>query len=482
MAPSHITPFLLAGNWHTIEDPPLSHLAEIQNPYTGTVVGVVSLAGSAELEQAIVAAERALPTMRSLPTHRRAAILRTISATIEEQAEAFVRLIAVEAGKPIKQARAEVQRSIFTFAQAAEEATRLQGEVINLDASPSGEGRHGIVRRFPIGPIAAITPFNFPLNLVAHKLAPALAAGCSVVLKPAPQAPLTALKLAEVAIAAGWPAGGLSVLPMHTHDAAPLVADERLKLLTFTGSPGVGWALKQQAGRKRVLLELGGNAGVIVHEDADLSLAAARIATGGFSYAGQSCISAQRIFIQSSVYQAFLEQFLPLVQALKVGDPLDDDTDLSSLINEEAARRVAQWIEEAREAGAEVLTGGEVWGGVVEPTVIANAGPDLNVNCQEVFAPLVTVQPYDDFDEALAALNNSVFGLQAGVFTNTLSLSWQAFEQLEVGGVLINDVPTWRADHMPYGGVKQSGLGREGLKYAIEEMTEPRLLVLNLPE
>jgi acyl-CoA reductase-like NAD-dependent aldehyde dehydrogenase len=472
--------FFLAGDWRMIDDPPMSHLYEVKNPYSGDVVGTVSMAGPGELEQAIQAAVGALEATRKLPAHRRSAMLRSISEGIGARGEEFAQTIAQEAGKPIKQARVEVQRAIFTFAQAAEEANRVPGEVINIDAAPSGEGRQGIMRRFPIGPVSAITPFNFPLNLVAHKLAPAIAAGCPLVLKPAPQTPITALKLAELVAAAGWPAGALSVLPLEVDNAAPLVEDERFKLLSFTGSAAVGWAMKSRAGRKRVVLELGGNAGLIVHHDADLDTAAARAVAGGFSYAGQSCISVQRILVHQAVYDDFMSRLLPAVQALTLGDPLNEQTDLSALINPGAAERVAQWLAEAQAAGAHILTGGGVQGGMVQPTVLAQAGPELRVNCQEVFAPVVTVQPYADADEALAAVNNSDFGLQAGLFTNDLALVWRAFEELQVGGVIVNDIPSWRVDHMPYGGIKQSGLGREGLKYAIEEMTEPRLLVLKV--
>ncbi|NJN66422.1 MAG: aldehyde dehydrogenase family protein [Chloroflexaceae bacterium] len=467
--------FLLAGQWHQGGE-----TYEVRSPYHQRTIGIVSRAGPADLERAIQAAVAASAGMRRLPLHQRAAILRSTSEGLSAEAEEIARTIAQEAAKPIKQARAEVQRSIFTFAQAAEEATRLHGEVINLDASAVGEGRYGIVRRFPVGPVAAITPFNFPLNLVAHKLAPAFAAGCPVVLKPASQTPLSSLKLAEIMLDAGCPEGALSVLPMQSKDATPLVEDERFKLLTFTGSPAVGWAMKNRAGRKRVMLELGGNAGVMVHQDADLSFAASRITTGGFAHAGQSCISVQRIFVHRPVYDQFMHLLVPSVQALKMGDPLDEETDLSSLIAPTEAERVAQWLEEARAAGATVVTGGGVRGGMVEPTILVGARPDLAVNCQEVFAPVVTVQVYDDFETALELVNDSDFGLQAGVFTHDVRLVWRAYETLEVGGVIINDVPTWRVDHMPYGGVKQSGFGREGVKYAIEEMTEPRLLVLNV--
>ena len=466
--------YFLSGEWHTTGE-----RQEIRAPYDGRLVATVHLASPDALEQAIVAAEQAFEATRRLPSHERSRVARAVSEGIASRADEFARSIALEAGKPLKQARAEVQRSVFTFAQAAEEATRNAGTVLALDAHPNGVGRQGLTRRFPIGPVAAITPFNFPLNLVAHKLAPAIAAGCPVVLKPAPATPVTALKLAEVIHAAGWPAGALAVLPLATEHAAPLVEDERFKLLSFTGSPGVGWPMKSRAGRKRVVLELGGNAGVIVHADADLALAAGRSATGGFSYAGQSCISVQRIFVHEDAYEGFMDAFVPAVRALKLGDPLDEATDLSALINATSGERVAAWIAEARAAGAEVLLGGGVHGALVEPTIIVKAGPELRVNCQEVFAPVVTVQTYREFDEALAALNTSDFGLQAGVFTNDLRLAWRAFEQLEVGGVIINDAPTWRVDHMPYGGVKGSGFGREGLRYAIADMTEERLLALN---
>ncbi|HJZ47093.1 MAG TPA: aldehyde dehydrogenase family protein, partial [Roseiflexaceae bacterium] len=353
-------------------------------PYDGAPVGIVHRAGPAELEQAIQSAVAAFETTRRLPGHKRAAVLRKVSETIAARAEALARTIALEAGKPIKQARVEVGRSSSTFAAAAEEATRFHDELLHLDATPGGEGRQGIVRRFPIGPIAAISPFNFPLNLVAHKLAPAIAAGCPIVLKPASQTPISALTLAEIILEAGWPAAALSVLPMNSKDAAPLVEDERFKLLTFTGSPAVGWDMKRRAGRKRVTLELGGNAGCIVHSDADLAFAAERVAVGGYSYAGQSCISVQRVFVHEPVYEEFMDSFVPKVRALKVGHPLDEATDLGSLISASDAERVGAWLEEARAAGAECLIGGDVRGGVVSPTIVVKAGPELKVNAQEI--------------------------------------------------------------------------------------------------
>lgn len=449
-------------------------------PYDGAPIATVHRAGPADLEQATQAAVRAFAATRALPGHRRAAVLRKVADTIAARAEELARTIALEAGKPIRQARIEVGRSVGTFATAAEEATRFHDEVLHLDALAGGEGRPAIVRRFPIGPIAAIAPFNFPLNLVSHKLAPAIAAGCPVVLKPATQTPISALKLAGIILEAGWPAEALSVLPINSRDAAPLVEDDRFALLTFTGSPAVGWAMKGRAGRKRVTLELGGNAGVIVHEDANLAFAAERCVVGGYSYAGQSCISVQRVFVHAGAYEQFMDAFVPRVRALKVGHPLDEATDLGSVINADEGERVGAWLAEARAAGAECLVGGDVRQGVVQPTVVVRAGPELKVNSQELFAPVVTVQTYTTFEQALAAVNDSNFGLQAGVFTNDIKRIFQAYEALEVGGVMVNEVPTWRLDPMPYGGVKQSGFGREGLRYAIEEMTEPRLLVINL--
>ncbi len=436
--------FLLAGEWRT------GTSYTVACPYDGHPVGVVHRVGASELDEAIQAAVTAFEITRKLPGHKRAAALRKISETIAAQAEDLARTIALEAGKPIKQARIEVGRSITTFATAAEEATRFHDEVLHLDALAGGENR------------------------------PAIAAGCPVVLKPASQTPLSALKLAKIIGESGWPAEALSVLPINSRDAAPLVEDDRFKLLTFTGSPLVGWDMKARAGHKRVTLELGGNAGVIIHSDADLAFAAERCVVGGYSYAGQSCISVQRVFVHEPAYEAFMDSFVPKVRALKVGHPLEETTDLGSLISQDEGERVGAWLAEARAAGAECLVGGDVKGGVIAPTVVVKAGPELKVNNLEVFAPVVTVQTYADFEQALQAVNNSAYGLQAGLFTNDVKRIFQAYEELEVGGVIVNEVPTWRIDPMPYGGVKQSGFGREGLKYAIEEMTEPKLLVINL--
>ena len=467
--------FLVDGQWIEGGTP-----VEVRSPFDGKVVAQVFQGTRENARQAVQAAVRAFEVTRKLPAYERQRVLRHISAGIAERKEEFARVIALEAGKPIKTARVEVERAIFTFSVGAEESTRIYGEWLPLDWQEFTTGRWGIVRRFPIGPVGAITPFNFPLNLVAHKVAPAIACGCTMVLKPAPQTPLTALMLAEVVQQAGWPNGGLNVVPLSNDDAGLLVEDERLKLITFTGSSAVGWQIKSRAGKKRVTLELGGNAGVIVHNDADLNYAAKRCTAGGFSYAGQSCISVQRILVQHTVKERFQELLLEKVKKLKVGDPLDESTDLGPLIRESDAIRAENWVHQAVSAGAQLLLGGQRHGSILQPTVLTGTRPGMRVNCEEVFAPVVTVEPYDEFDDAIHQLNESSYGLQAGVFTNDARLLFSAYEKLEVGGIVVGDIPSFRIDHMPYGGIKDSGMGREGLRYAIEEMTEPKLLVMNL--
>jgi acyl-CoA reductase-like NAD-dependent aldehyde dehydrogenase len=368
----------------------------------------------------------------------------------------------------------------LTFSDAAEECKRLRGEYLPLDYEAASQGRWGIVRRFPLGVILGISPFNFPLNLVAHKIAPALAAGNSIIIKPASQTPLSALRLVQEIINTGWPPGTVQVLPMDSANAHLLVEDNRIKMLTFTGSPAVGWGLKKEAGYKRVTLELGGNAGVIVHHDADLEYAATRCASGGFAQAGQSCISVQRIYIHDMVYDKFLNLFLKKVKELKTGDPADENVDVGPLINPAETERVKQWLQEAVDHRAEVLSGGKITGTVMQPTVVSRVDPKLRLSCQEVFAPLVVIYKYSDATAALDQVNDSDFGLQAGVFSNDARFIFQAFEKLEVGGVIVGDVPTYRIDPMPYGGTKLSGLGREGVRYAMEEMTELKLLVMNI--
>ena len=467
--------FFLDGKWIEAGD-----LVEIRAPYDQSVVGEVYQGRREHAESAIAASVKAFGTTRRLPAFERQRVLRQVAATITSRKEEFARTMALESGKPLKVSRTEVERGIFTFNVAAEESTRIYGEYLPLDWQQFTAGRWGIVKRFPLGPVAGITPFNFPLNLVAHKVAPAIAAGCPLVLKPAPQTPLTSLLLAEAVQQAGWPDGGLNVVPLSNADASVLVSDERIKLISFTGSSAVGWQIKANAGKKKVVLELGGNAGVIVHSDADLEFAAERCAVGGFSYAGQTCISVQRIIVERSVFGKFVELLLSGVSKLKLGDPLDDSVDLGPMIRESDAIRAYDWVQEAVRGGARLLVGGKRNGSMLEPTVLTGTRPEMKVNCQEIFAPVVTVEAYDSFDHALRVLNNSPYGLQAGVFTRDAKLLFQAYEELEVGAVVAGDVPSFRIDHMPYGGVKDSGLGREGLRYAIEEMTEPKLMVMNL--
>jgi acyl-CoA reductase-like NAD-dependent aldehyde dehydrogenase len=467
--------FLVDGKWIEEGDP-----VEIRAPYDRGVIGRVFQGRREHAEAAIAAAVKAFGTTRRLPAFERQRMLRRVAQGIADRKEEFAHTMAQEAGKPIKAARTEVERSIFTFTVAAEESTRIYGEYLPLDWQEFTVGRWGIVKRFPLGPIAGITPFNFPLNLVAHKVAPAIAAGCTLVIKPAPQTPFTALLLAEVVQQAGWPDGALNVLPLSNEDAGLLVTDERLKMISFTGSAAVGWDIKRRAGKKKVLLELGGNAGVIVHSDADVAFAAERCVAGGFGYAGQTCISVQRILVERSVCGKFTDALLAGVKKLKSGDPLQDSTDVGPLIRESDAIRAVDWIQEAVGGGARVLIGGQRKGSMLEPTVLSGTRPDMKVNCQEIFAPVVTVEPYDDFYDAIRQINRSTYGLQVGIFVRDAKMLFNAYEELEVGGVIAGDVPTFRIDHMPYGGIKDSGLGREGLRYAIEEMTEPRLLVMNL--
>jgi len=467
--------FYLLGKW--VEE---GTAVEIRAPYDGSPLAQVYQARREHAEKAIEGAVRAFGTTRKLPAFERQRVLRSIAEFIRSRKEDFARTIAQEAGKPLKAARTEVERAIFTFTVAAEETTRIAGEYLSLDWQQFTAGRWGIVRRFPLGPVAGITPFNFPLNLVAHKVAPAIASGCTIVVKPAPQTPLTALLLAEAVEQAGLPDGAFNVLPLSNEDAGLLVTDERIRLISFTGSAPVGWEIKRRAGKKKVVLELGGNAGVVVHSDADLAWAAERCVTGGFSYAGQTCISVQRILVERPAFAKFRDLLLAGVGRLNVGDPLDETTDLGPLLRESDAVRASEWVQEAVQDGATLLCGGRRHGSILEPTVLTGTRSDMKVNCQEVFAPVVTIEPYDDFAQALRQINESPYGLQAGVFTRDAGRIFQAFEELEVGSVIAGDVPSFRIDHMPYGGVKDSGFGREGLRYAIEEMTEPRLLVMNV--
>lgn len=470
-------PFLVHGQWKQGD-----RTARVVNPFNGQVIADVVQATESDVEQAVASTSGTAATLSGLPAHTRYNILQQIAALIYQRRGEFASTITAEAGKPIADAKREVGRAIQTFTVAAEEARRIPGEVVPLDWTSGTDSHLGILRRFPIGPVLGITPFNFPLNLVAHKVAPALAAGNPILIKPAPQTPLTALLLGEVALEAGLPPGGLNVVPCDNALAEQLVVDPRFKLLSFTGSAPVGWMLKAKCGKKKVTLELGGNAGVVIEPDADLDLAAQRCAAGGFGYAGQTCISVQRVFVHHSIADLFTTKLLMHVARLKTGDPTDEATTIGPLIDQAAAQRVESWIGEAVAEGARVLLGGKRMGSVVEATVLSNVKPEMKVSCREVFGPVVTVTPYRQLSEAIALLNQSDYGLQAGVFTQDINKIFHAFRHLEVGAVLANEIPTFRADHMPYGGVKDSGLGREGIRAAIEDMTEPRLLVLNLKE
>jgi acyl-CoA reductase-like NAD-dependent aldehyde dehydrogenase len=464
---------LIGGEW--VET---GEWQEVRSPYSGEVVGRVPKAGAEETRRAIDAAEGAMA--EPLPAHKRAEILVRVAGALGRRHEEVARLISDEAGKPLKAAKIEASRAMSTYTFAAVEARKLAGEMVPMDAAQAGEGKLAFTLRRPLGVVGAISPFNFPLNLVAHKLAPALAAGCAVVLKPASQTPLSALLLAELETDAGLPPGWLNVVVGPAAEIGDvLVDDERVKVITFTGSGDVGWRLRERAPRKRVNLELGNATPLIVEADADLDAAAIATAQHGFSFAGQSCISIQRVYVQRDVYDEFLARLRPQVEALVLGDPADDDTDVGPVIDEDARDRILEWIEEARRGGAEVLTGGDLDGELIRPTLIANASPELKVSCEEVFGPVVTVNAYGSLDEALELANGTKYGLQAGIFTSSLHTALRAAQELEFGGVTVNEAPTFRADQMPYGGVKASGNTREGPAYAIRELTEERVVVID---
>lgn len=464
----------IAGKWIRT-----GNAVDVRSPYDNSLVAIIHRAGLEQIGLAIDLAVEAFEKYRKMPHWKRAEALEKISAGIAARRDELAQTIALEAGKPIRTARTEVDRSIFTFKVAAEESRRIYGQIVPLDWQPGMDGREAQVRHVPLGVVVGITPFNFPINLVAHKVAPALAAGDPIIIRPASQTPVSALILAQIIAETDLPEGVFSVVPSTTADANPLVEDDRIRLLTFTGSPAVGWQLKSQAGRKRVTLELGGNAGVIVHRDADYKYAAERVAWGGFSYAGQSCISVQRVYVHNDIYQAFQDELVRKVKALKAGDPLDETTDVGPLIDAGAAERVESWVEEARQGGAKVLAGGSRQGNLWQPTLLEDLDPLMKVSCQEVFGPLVGLYRYTDVHEAIHEVDASDFGLQAGIFTKDMAIIHEAIEEIEVGGLMVNDVSTFRIDHMPYGGVKQSGMGREGLRYAIEEMSEMKLVTFN---
>ncbi|MFL5968849.1 MAG: aldehyde dehydrogenase family protein [Gaiellaceae bacterium] len=463
---------LIGGEW--VET---GEWIEVRSPYSGDVVGRVAKAGATETCQAVDAAERAM--REPLPAHKRAEVLVRVAAALGRRHDEVARLISDEAGKPMKAARVEAQRAMSTYTFAAVEARKLAGEMVPMDAAQAGEGKLAFTIRRPIGVVGAISPFNFPLNLVAHKLAPALAAGCAVVLKPASQTPLSALLLAELEQEAGLPPGWVNVVVGPASEIGDvLVADERVKLITFTGSGPVGWKLKERAPKKRVNLELGNATPVIVSADADISLAATKVAQNAFAFAGQSCISVQRIYVERPVYDDFVAKLLPLVEALKVGDPAEEDTDVGPVIDDDARERILDWIASSR---GKVLTGGDLDGDLIRPTVIAEPSPDDSVSCDEVFGPVCTVSAVDSVDEAIAAANGTRYGLQAGIFTASLDSALRAAHALDFGGITVNEAPTFRADQMPYGGVKDSGNTREGPRYAVREMTEEHLVVVASP-
>jgi len=475
MRPGTQTGFLLCGKeW--IEGEAL----EVRSPWDQGLVGRVTVATRADARQAVNHAVASLRRTRALPRWKRREILEDVAAALIEQKERFAQLIVAEAGKPVRLARAEVDRAVMTFKTAAEEAARLGGESLPMDLTEGNEGRWGLVQRFPIGPVLAITPFNFPLNLVAHKLAPAMAAGCPVILKPAPQTPFTALALGEVILKAGWPGEALAVLPLSNLDTAWMAEKEdRIKLVSFTGSAKVGWELKAHSGRKRVLLELGGNAALIVHGDwPDLDDAATRTAFAAFGYAGQSCVSVQRAFVERKVFQTFLWKVVEHTAKMVAGNPADESAEVGPLIRPGEAERIEAWVKEAVEGGAKLVAGGERRGSVVTPVILTGTKTGMKVRDEEVFGPVICIEPYDDFEQALADVNHSKYGLQAGLLTRDAGRILTAYRELEVGGLIVGDTPSWRLDPMPFGGIKDSGLGREGIRSAIEEMTEPRMLVM----
>jgi len=473
---SESVPIYLAGEFVEAGTP-----LEVRDPASGELIAATWQAGAAELERATVAAVEAFGKTRRLASYERRDALAHVAQRIAEDADELAELLTRESGKPIKDARGEVARASLSFRTAAEESLRINGEWMPLDWNAANRGRSGIWRRYPIGPVAGISPFNFPLNLAAHKVAPAIAAGCSIVLKPPSKDPLVMLRVARYLDETDLPKGAVSILPMDRPTGDVMVRDDRFKLLSFTGSPSVGWKMKADAGKKKVVLELGGNAGAIVDETADLDWAVARLAYGAFAYAGQVCISVQRIYVVASIYDELERRFVEKVRQLKVGAPLDPDTDLGPMVDQKAVARTHEWVGEALDRGARALTGGEPNGLFYPPTVLVDVPKDARVCGEEVFAPVVNLFPVSDFAAAVRELNDSQFGLQCGVFTNDLERTLTAHDELEVGGVIVNDVPTWRIDPMPYGGVKDSGLGREGLRWSIEDMTEPRLLAFARP-
>ncbi len=451
----------------------------VTNKYTGETACKVALADTPVIHQAIEAAVSAFRDTRKMAGYEKQAVLKHVVERVAERHEELSKALCIEAGKPIRDARGEVTRLIDTFRVASEECVRMTGEYLPLDISERAKGYEGLWRRFPIGPCSFISPFNFPLNLVAHKVAPAIAVGCPFVLKPASKTPIGALILGEILAETDLPKGAFSILPCSRDGADLFTTDERFKLLSFTGSPDVGWALKARAGKKKVILELGGNAACIVDEHTDLEYAADRIIIGAFYQSGQSCIGVQRIIAHESVYDSLKQMLADRASTLIAGDPLDEETFLGPMITENDAKRMEQWVAEAVDGGARIICGGKRDGVFYDATILENVEPAMKINCVEAFGPVATLQPFSNFKQAVEIANDSVYGLQTGVFTNDINKAMYAFRELEVGGVVINDVPSFRVDNMPYGGIRDSGLGREGIRFAMEDMTEIKIMVMN---
>jgi acyl-CoA reductase-like NAD-dependent aldehyde dehydrogenase len=467
---------LIDGKWVDADEK-----LEVTNKYNHQVVGRVALANKKLYESAVKSAQNGFETISNLPAYSRSKILQTTSELIEKNKKELAELIAIEAGKVWKHSLAEVERGVQTFKFASEEAKNIHSQTVPMDAIPGGEKRIGFILRFPVGIIGAISPFNYPLNLVAHKVAPAIAAGNSVILKPASFTPLTSLKLGEIMMEAGLPDGALNIIVGSGSTVGEwLISDGRLSMITFTGSPPVGRRIKEKSGLKKLILELGSNSAAIVDHSSDLDLAVPRCVWGSFSYAGQVCISVQRIYIHKKIFSEFTEKFLDITKKLKVGDPLKEDTDVGPMITEEDAKRTEEWVNEAVKEGAKILIGGKRENSFYYPTVLTNVKPEMKVMRLEAFAPVVCLVEFEDFSDAVRMVDDSIYGLQAGIFTKEIEKAFEAIKKIKVGGVMINDVPTYRADQMPYGGIKESGIGREGLKYAIEEMTDIKMVVFNL--
>ncbi len=467
--------FLVGGEWRSS-----SKMIEVTNPYTKKIFAEVFAAAPEDVEDAVSYAQEAFEETRTLPSHVRSKICSQIAQELCERKEEMAKIIAMESGKPLFYSRSEVDRAISTFTIASEEAKRIGGELIPLDITDKGENRIGITRRFPIGPVACISPFNYPLNLVVHKIAPALACGNPIVLKPASATPLTSLTLAEIVMGTALPKKALSVLPMNRGTATPLIEDDRFKLITFTGSCDVGWNIKNRAKKKKVSLELGGNGAVVIHEDANIDYATERCTMGAFAFSGQVCTAVQRIYVHENIYDEFIKKFIDETNELVIGDPLNERTGFGPMIDLENAKRIEEWVDEAVEHGSTVLIGGKRDGLFYYPTILTDVDKNLRINKKEAFGPIAVVYRYKKFEDAIKEVNDSIYGLQAGIFVKDVALIMKGFEKIDVGGLMINDVPTFRVDNMPFGGVKSSGFGREGVKYAIEEMTEIKVMVLNL--